>query len=1102
MGKRVIFALTLSFLLVAGSVFAADESRLMRLPDIHGDMIVFSYAGDLWTAPASGGTATRLTTHIGGEAFAKFSPDGKTVAFSASYDGNFDVFTIPARGGVPKRLTWHPKADMVLDWHPSGKKVLFRSNKDARTNPGPRYDRLYTIDSNGGYPEVLPLFEGELTSYSPDGDKIAYNRIAREFRTWKRYRGGMEQNIWTYDFKKNKAEKLTDYEGTDAFPMWYGDVVYFISDRDYTMNIFCYDLHTKQVHKVTDHSEYDVKWPSLGDDRIIYENAGYLYVLDLKTEKTTRLTINVPSEHNLKREAYINAGTLINSFDLSSTGKRAVFGARGDIFTVPAKKGEVRNLTKTPGIRERSPAFSPDGNWVAYFSDRTGEYELYLTKPDGTGEEEQITKIGKNFPLAMLWSPDSKHIAFYDQLGWLYRLDVESKKITKIDRNEYGDLRDFAWSADSKWITYSKTGDNNFSSIYLYNLAKDEKSQATSDLYNDYSPSFDPDGKYLYFLTDRTINIQFRNFESGWEFVSPTTVCVTTLKADTPSPLAPESDEIEVKEEEKENGDKDKADKDDDKKDEKNDEEKEEDKELEIDIAGLESRTISLPIGSGNFGGLTAVSGKVIYGEFPPNASVISFTDAGAKGGALKYFDLKEREEKTIIAGINEWAISSSGNKILYAGPGGKFGIIDIAAGKNIGDGSLNTTLMVKTDPAAEWRQIFYEAWRLERDFFYVENMHGIDWKKIRKRYEVFLPYLSSRGDLNYVLGELQGELNVGHAYIGGGMAPGPRNPFMGGGYLGCDFEIDKKSKLYRFSKIYTGRNWDGRFQAPLTQAGIDVAEGDYLLEINGRELVYPTNVHELLENTAGHQIVIKVGKDASDEDAKEYTIEPLRNDTNLRYADWIESNRQKVLKASGGKIGYLHVPDTAVNGLMEFGKYFYPQAGMDGIVVDVRYNSGGWIPNFFINKLGQKMTNTFKRRDRKPLEIPPTAVKGHLACIINGYAGSGGDAFPYYFKQAGLGPLVGMKTWGGLVGYDRSIPLLDGGRISMPSIGFINMDGEWDVERIGVAPDIEVDNRPDLVIDGHDPQLEKAVEYLMEQIKKDPPSKKYPSTPKDPDRS
>ncbi|MCU0638976.1 MAG: PDZ domain-containing protein [Candidatus Krumholzibacteria bacterium] len=1100
MGTRVLLALVLSIALAAGSLNAADESRLMRYPDIHGDRIVFSYGGDLWLVPSTGGTATRLTSHIGGEGFAKFSPDGKTIAFSGGYDGNLDVYTIPALGGIPRRITFHPKGDMVLDWHPGGKKILFRSNKDAKTNPGPRYSRLYTVDAEGGYPEALPLFEGELTSYSPDGKKIAYNRMSLEFRTWKRYRGGMQQNVWIYDLENNKSEKISDFEGTEAFPMWHGESIYFASDRDDVMNIHCYNTVTKQIRQITNHKEYDVKWPSLGGDAIVYENAGYLYVLDLKTEKTRKIDIFAPSEQNLKRPEYMDAGNLIAAFDLSPAGKRAAFEARGDIFTVPAEKGEVRNLTRTPGIRERSPAFSPDGKQVAYLSDRTGEYEIYLAKTDGKGGEQQLTSGLGEFPFALRFSPDSKKIAAFDQTGTLYVVTVESKSIKKVDRDEYQDLADFSWSSDSNWIAYSKTADNGFRSLFLYSIPEEKSYRATSDLYNDYSPSFDPDGKYLYFLSDRTINIMFRAFEMGWEFVSPTNVCLVTLRSDIPSPLAPESDEVEAKEEkkdeEKKNG------KEDDKKKEDADkkDEKKKDEPLKIDIEGLEARIVSLPVGSGNFGMVNAISGKVLYAERAMDTRVISLDDGAPVSGDLKYFDLAKREEKTIISGVNNYTLAPGGDKLMYGAFGGIFGIIDIAPGKNVGDGNIKTRLETKVDPVAEWTQMFHEAWRLERDFFYVDNMHGVDWKGIRNRYEVLLPYLTSRADLNYIIGEMQAELNVGHAYIGGGIAPGPRPPVVGGGYLGCDFELDQKSGRYRFSKIYTGRNWDGQFAAPLTQPGIDVKEGEFLIAVDGRDLAWPATPEELLENTAGRQVVISVCGDPSGKDARDCTVETIGDDTNLRYADWVETNRKKVFEASGGRIGYLHVPNTNVWGLMEFAKYFYPQSNMDGIIVDVRYNSGGWLPNFFIEKLGAKLTNTFKRRDYKPLKVPPTAVTGHLACIINGYAGSGGDAFPYYFKQAGLGPLIGTKTWGGLVGYDRGIPLMDGGFISMPSIGFINLEGEYDVERVGVAPDIEIDNRPDLVVEGGDPQLEKALEYLMEQIKKDPP--KLPGVPKDPDKS
>jgi len=1101
MGSRGLLALALAVLLAAGSVHAATESRLLRYPDIHGDKIIFSYGGDLWNVPSTGGTATRLTSHVGLEGFAKFSPDGRTIAFSAVYDGNLDVYTIPAAGGVPKRLTYHPFSDVIVDWHPSGDKVLYRSAKESKTNPGPRYRRLFTIDEDGGYPEALPLFEGELTSYSPDGKKIAYNRMSREFRTWKRYRGGMAQDIWLYDLEKNEVEKLTEFEGTDAFPMWYGDRIYFISDREHTMNIFCLDLNTREIRKITNHDKYDVKWPSLGGDAIVYENGGYLYVLDLNTEQSQKISVYVPGELNEKRPRYERVANMIRSYSLSGTGKRAAFGARGDIFTLPAEKGNMRNLTRTPGVRERSPEFSPDGKWVAYFSDKTGEYEIYLRKPDGTGEEVRVTTGFHNFPFSLEWSPDSKKLIVYNQTFSLYYVDIDEKKVHKIDEDEWWDLNDYSWSADSKWIAYSKNADNGNRSIYLYSLDKSESYKVTGDLYYDYNPAFDPDGKYLYFFSDRMTNFQFNQYDYDINYVYPTALCVATLRVDVPSPLAPESDEVEVKEEKKEEeGEKkeeenDKKKEKDTKKEGKEEEEKEEEA-LTIDIEGFENRVIGLPIGMGNFGGLVAAKGKVFYAQVP-NFVVTSLFDM-VFSFELKFYDLEKREAKTMISGINGYAVSADRKKVLYRARQ-VFGIIDAAEGKKVGDGTIKTNeLEMKVDPIAEWKQMFDEAWRLERDFFYVENMHGVNWKRIKKRYEAFLPHLTSRSDLTYIIGEMVAELNIGHAYVGGGDYPDLQ--MVGGGQLGCDFEVDEKNGLYRITKIYQGRNWDPQFRAPLAQPGITVNEGDYLLEINGVELKYPDNPYAHLENLAGKQTVIKVSPEENGDNAKEFTVIPVRSDINLRYNDWVESNRQKVLEATGGRVGYVHVPDTNVWGLMEFAKYFYSQTTMDGIIIDVRYNSGGWMPSLFIDRMARKITSMWAQRYGKIRQFPVRAPMGHLACVINAYAGSGGDAFPYMFRQAGLGPLIGKRTWGGLVGMNRNVPLMDGGYCTVPTIGFVDLEGNYVVENIGVPPDIEIDNRPDLVVKGRDPQLEKAIEYIMKKIEEDPP--KLPKRPKDPDKS
>ncbi len=1102
MGRRILCLMVPSLLLFATAVFAATESRLMRYPDISGDKVVFTHGGDLWIVPANGGTATRLTSHTGSERLAKFSPDGKTIAFTGFYDGNTDLFTVPVEGGIPKRLTYHPMPDAMLDWHPAGDRILFRSMRESKTNPGPRYARLYTVPKEGGIAEALPLFEGELASYSDDASKIAFTRLSTESRTWKRYRGGMAPNIWMYDLKTGKAEILVDSEGTDYFPMWHGNNLYFTSDRDRTFNVYVLDLGTKKVRKLTNHDEYDVKWPSIGGGSIVYENGGLLYVLDLKTEKSRKLDIVVPSELAETRPRYERVASLINAGDLSGEGKRAAFEARGDIFTVPAEKGDVRNVTRTTGIRERAPVFSPDGKWIAYFSDAAGDYDIYLRKPDGTGEEVRVTKGVGHFPFRMTWSPDSKKLAFYDETFHLYCVDIDDKKVNTVDVDPWFDLNDYSWSSDSKWIAYSKIGDNGNNVIWLYSLEEKKPRQMTSGLYSDNGPVFSPDGKYLYFVSTRATAFRFNNYDYDINYIHPTVLCAVTLKADTPSPLAPESDEVAVKEEKKDDEGKD-ADKKEDKKDAK-DEKKEDkkddakDKALSIDFEGFESRIVGLPVGSGNFGVLYAAEGKLYYADVPESMIGSAADEDGPRGFDLKFFDLEKRESKTALSGITNYSFSPDGKKILYQARE-TYGIVDAGEGKKVGDGTISTgDLEMKVDPAAEWKQMFTEAWRLERDFFYVNNMHGVDWDKMRGRYEALLPYLTSRDDLNYIIGELISELNAGHAYVGGGDYPSLQP--VGTGLLGCDFEADKASGRYRVAKVYEGRNWDPQFQGPLSQPGINVKAGDYILAINGVDLKYPADPLALLENRAGKQTVIKVSKTADGKDAREVTVEPVPSEINIRYADWVESNRLKVLEASGGRIGYVHVPNTATEGLMEFAKLFYGQVHLDGIVIDERWNSGGWMPSLFVDRLARKPSSYWMLRHfKEPRAFPPAAPKGYQAMLINEWAGSGGDAFPYLFRQAGLGPLIGKRTWGGLVGMNRNIPLADGGGVTMPGIGFMDLEGNYTVENVGVSPDIEVENSPEFTAKGGDPQLDKAVQVLMDKIKANPP--KTPSVPKDPDK-
>ena len=1100
MGTKGVFVLLLLLILAAGTVQAAPEGRLMRFPDISADNIVFTYGGDLWIVPSGGGVARRLTTHVGFEAMAKFSPDGGRIAFTGSYDGNSDLFVMPAGGGEPVRLTFDPSQDMVVDWHPAGEKVLFRSPMLSKTNPGPRYNRLFLVDAKGGFPEVLPLFEGGLTSYSSDGKKIAYNRMETESRTWKRYEGGMQQDVWLYDFEKNKSERLTDFMGFDGFPMWYKNSVYFISDRDRTMNVFCLDLATRKIRKVTSHDEFDVKWPSLGPDAIVYENGGWLYVLDLKTEKTKKIEVEIPSDRLLARPAFRKVGTSISDFAISRTGKRAVLEARGEIFTVPAEKGQWRNITNTQGVRERAPAWSPDGTWIAYLSDKTGEYEIYLRDPEGKKEEIQVTKGYRGWAWGLSWSPDSKKIAFSDQTWTLFYVDIDKKDIKKVDKSDMNDIDYFSWSPDSKWIAYAKPGENLFGSLYLYSLEENKISRVTNGFFDDYNPVFDPDGKYLYFNSNRSWYPQFSRFEDNFTYVLASDICVATLQADTPSPLAPESDEEEVvkpdekkdesvakneKKDDKKKDDKkkeDKADKDEDKTEGDGDKAK----DIKIDLEGLENRIVALPIEPGNYFGLSAASGSIFYVRIPELPYFADDDDDRSSQATLMTFDLKKREAKEVMSGIDGYDLSADGKKILYRAKQA-FGIVDAGAGKKVGDGKIETgAIEVKVDPATEWTQEYNEAWRLQRDFFYDPNMHGVDWQAMKARYAPLLGSVAHREDLNYIIGELIAELNVGHTYIGGGDQPSFTR--INVGLLGCDYAVDRPSGRFRISKIFTGRNWDKNCMAPLAQPGLNVKEGDYLIAVNGVELTYPTSPYVLFENTSGKQVVIKVAKDASGKDAKDYTVVPVASEYWLRYNDWVESNRKKVAEATGGRVGYIHVPNTSIIGFNEFIRAFYPQFNKEGLIIDARYNSGGWPPSPMIERLSRQVLNLWGRREGKSWLSPMTAPHGRMVCLINGYAGSGGDAFPYYFREQGLGPLIGMTTWGGLVGYSRGIALMDGGFISMPDFGFYNLKGEWDVERIGVKPDIEVDNLPEEAARGRDQQLEKGIETVLERIRENPP--------------
>jgi tricorn protease len=1135
--KRLLLFLLLAFSAI-GSAQEMPEGRMMRFPDIHKDKIVFMYGGDLWLASSSGGDARRITSDAGRELFPKFSPDGKWIAFTGQYDGNFNVYVMPAQGGQPKQLTFYqgaaaPLSDRmgvhneVVAWFPDSKRILFLSRRDASNG---WTKRPFSVSIDGGLPDPLPVDQGGLTSFSPDGSKIAYNPIFRNFRTWKRYTGGLAQAIAIYDLKNNTVEDVPHTDWTDSFPMWHGNTIYFSSDRgpEHRLNLYSYDLSSKQVEQLTHFTDFDGMWPSLGPDSIVFENGGYLYTFDLESKQPKKLTVYLPGDREQVMKHWTSASKNITDFDISPEGKRAVFGARGEVFTVPAKDGSVRNLTRTPGIREKSVAWSPDGRWIVYISDRTGEDELYITPQDGMGKEQQITTGYKGFKYAPVWSADSKKLAWSDKDCRLWYVDVNEKKQVAIDQGKYGEILNYSWSPDSKWVVYDKNEENGYSVVQLYSLATSKITPVTTGMTNSYSAIFDPDGNYLYFLSDRDFNEVIGNVD--FEFSNPKTtrIYVVTLRADEPSPFQPLSDETQIKqpenkdelltppakykttgktepkgkkkpEESKEAKDKGNADKDKDKDADKNKkDEKEKPKEFRVDLDGIAGRIVALPIEPAIISTYLASKGFIFYATTPIQG--LSGPIPG-ESAATHIYDLKERKDKVLIDGVQRFALSFDGSKLLYEADGGhdghSYGIIDTKADapKKIGDGALNLSGMrVQVDPTAEWKEIFNEVWRQERDYFYEAAMNGVDWEKVRDKYAQLLPSVSDRYTLTYIMGEMIGELSNSHTYVGGGDYPDlhPVNV----GLLGVDFEADQATGIYRFKKIYAGENWDQQTRSPLTEPGVTVKEGDYLIAVNGRSLRTPQDPYELFVNTVNENVTLTVNSKPSEDGSHTVQVKPIADEGNLRELAWVESNRKKVDAASSGRIGYVYLPDMGGEGLNEFVKQYFPQIRKEGMIIDVRYNGGGFVDQLIFSRLRRILAGMGSSRNWESGTVPPVVFSGAMACVTNHYAASDGDIFSYYFKYYKLGPLIGERTWGGVRGIRGQIPLMDGGYITRPEFARYDLNSRWVVENRGVQPDIVVENRPDLVVKGQDPQLEKAIEVVMKEIQANP--KKLPPRPPD----
>ena len=1086
--SRFVLALVL-LLAWSGVATAQEETRLLRFPHIHDNTVVFTYAGDLYTAPLSGGEARRLTSHEGLEMFARFSPDGQWIAFSGEYAGTRQVYVMPATGGTPRQLTFYPDVGpmaprggydhLVLDWTPDGSKILMRA---ARTPWGQRVGNYHLVDPvNGGLEVALEIPEGATgATFDPTGTKLAFNIKSREWRHWKRYRAGRAQDVWIYDLANHTSQRVTAQSTTDNFPMWIGDEIYFVSDRDENekLNIWVYDTGSGAVSQVTRFTEFDVMWPSRGEGGIVFENGGYLYHLDPATKESRRVPITVTGDRPHTTPDFKNVAENIESFSISPSGNRAVFGARGEIFSVPAKEGNIRNLSRTPAHRARGVVWSPDGKWISFFSDASGNYDLYVMPADGSEEPTRLVTGEAVWMDGVQWAPDSKWLAWSDNMNRLRAMELESKRLVDIDETGMGALNDFSWSADSRWITYAKNDDNTMSSIWLYSFDTGRSVRVTDDMTSEFRPAFDSKGRFLYFVSAR----DFSYGRTGSSFQSR--IYLATLQADYGHPFPPRSDEEPALTGETAagrgstrtggagaaqaagSGAADVA-------------------PFRIDLEGLGERIMPLPgLNPGSYLGLLPVEDGLLY----------------MSGGSLHKYTLESRESAEIMARITGLSVSPDGRKMLYRTGRHDFGIVDVRPGQRNDAGRLDLTgMQLQVDPKVEWAQIYQDAWVIMRDWFYDPDMHGVDWKAMRDRYEPLVEHVAHRVDLDYIITELIGELNVGHAYLNHSPEM-PRVERVNVALLGAEFEAH--GPRYRITNIFQGQNWHEASRSPLTEPGIDVKVGDYLIAIDGDEVTTADNPYAFLVGKAERTVDVTVNDRPGLEGARTYTVRPITSELSLRYQAWVRRNAELVDSLSGGRIGYIHLPDTGVPGHRSLYEGWRPLHLQEALILDDRYNGGGFIPEHMALMVGAPLLNFWARRHLELYSQPALVHTGPKALLINGQASSGGDAFPYYFRALGLGPIIGETTWGGLVGISGNPSFVDGGSVVVPRFAFVDVEGNWAVEAEGVAPDpgFEMVDRPEDIAFGRERMIERAVEYLLQELEK--PQYQRPDKPAGPDRS
>jgi len=1091
-----------------------NTTRLLRFPTTNGSQIVFCYAGELYTVAKDGGTARRLTSGPGYTSFARFSPDGTQIAFTSEYDGNREVYVMPAEGGTPKRLTTSATLgrddvsdrmgpnNIVMAWENMKPLIVFRSRMKSFND---FIGSLFTVGLDSELPQQLPVPRGGFVSFSPDDSKMAYNRVFREFRTWKHYRGGMADDIWIYDFNTGATENVTNNPAQDICPMWGPDnKIYFISDRDNRMNLFVVDLTTKETKQLTHFTDFDIKFPSIGKDSIVFEQAGHIWRYDFATGQATPVPIEIKEDFAIGRSAFVDASKHLESVNLAPDGERTIVVARGDLFSVPAKNGTPRNLSKTSGAHERDAVWSPDGKWVAYNSDATGENELYVRSQDGKGEPQQVTNSADTYYYAVKWSPDNKKLLWSDRLQRLRYVDVATKAVTLVDQDKWGEIGSYNWSPDSQWITWARPEQNNLPRVYLYSIANKQQAAVTDTWYGSGEAVFSDDGKYLLLSSARDFKPTFGDEEFANVYRDMERVYLVTLAKETANPLAPKSDEV-GKAEEKRKKEKETAEKKEETPAAKKPEEKPKKQVVvKVDTDGIQNRIVGLEITPGNYRNIRMLDDNRIFYLRRTAADEVGEEDEGLFGekdkkSHLCVYNVDDRKEN-VLGDANNYQITFDGKKMLVKIKK-DYAIIDVPKDK------LETKdhehkiegLDLQLDRRAEWRQIYFECWRQMRDFFFSPTMNGVDWKAMRDKYAALLPFVNHRNDLTYLLSELISELNNGHAYVGGGERPDA--PRIKLGLLGAEFSRDPATRAYRIERILPGENWNKQTRSPLTDIGVNVKPGDYILAINNTPVLSLPNLYDALIGTAGKQVILRVNSKPTDAGARDVTVVPTDNEGPLYYLDWVQKNIDYVTKKTGGEIGYLHIPDMGQPGLNEFTKLYFPQIQKHALIVDVRGNGGGFVSPLVIERLRRALVMVGIARNGMPQTDPPQTFVGPMVTLINEFSASDGDIFPYRFKALGLGKLIGKRTWGGVIGIRESLPLVDGGQFFKPEFAPYSKDGkQWIIEGRGVEPDIVVDNDPGKEFKGEDQQLDRALQEIQEELK----TKRYelPSPPPWPNRN